>query len=163
MTLKKGKFLTFELSKRSESLSGIVLNYNEEWIFIKRVIDFRLDGYTIFENAEKIVSSYGAYEKLATIILKKKKYDHKKDIVMPIIEISDMLNFITKNYTLIQLDNRKGDAFDVVKFIRKEDSLYVFNELTTNAKWRFKLQLPRKEVSVISFDTDYLNSLKLMI
>jgi hypothetical protein len=43
-----------------------------------------------------------------------------------------------------------------------ENNLYHFEELTTRAKWRYKLKLPAKEIKYISFGNDYLNSLKLV-
>lgn len=66
------------------------------------------------------------------------------------------------NYDLIQLDTRDGEAFDVVKYLGFQDGLYHFDELTTRAKWRYKLRLPSKEIRYISFDNDYLNALKLV-
>jgi hypothetical protein len=60
------------------------------------------------------------------------------------------------------LDTKDGKAFDVVRYLGIDNNLYLFKELTVRAKWRYQLELPEKEINYISFDNDYLNSLKLV-
>jgi len=157
--MKRGDFLTFSALERKETFSGVVLNYNEKWALIRRCVDYRLDGYTVFENTKKINYVSGEHEKKTASILKKKRYNYAKDASVPIQSIDTMLRFITKKYTLLQLDSKDGDSFDVVKFIEKKDALFVFHELTSKAKWRYNLKLSIEELTCISFDNDYLNSL----
>src|SRR4030095_4273932 len=156
-----GKFLTFKFVGRKENISGVVLTYNNDWTLVRRCIDYELDGYTVFKN-EKVEHYYGDFEKRAARILKLKNYYFKKEPKIPIDSLETILVFAAKKFKLIQLDTRKGDAFDVVSYLKREDSLYQFDELTINAKWRYKLKLPEKECKFISFDNDYLNSIKLI-
>lgn len=161
--MKKGQFLTFKLKGRRDSISGILLNYSDEWIMIRRCYDYRLDGYTIFDKTKILITTYDAYEKRAELILRKKQYKWKEDFSLKLKSIEDFLTAITLNFTLVQLDNKKGDANDVVKYVDKNGDLFLFKELLVSGEWRFDLLLPRKEVGFISFDTDYLNSLKLIV
>jgi hypothetical protein len=156
-----GKFLTFKFVGRKYDISGVVLDYNDNWTLIRNCSEYSLDGFTIFKN-EKVDYFYGDKEKMATKILKLKKYSYLKDPTITLVSLDEMLNTIDKKYGLIQLDTRKGDASDVVRYLGQVDSLYLFDELTTTAKWRFKLRLPEKECRFISFDNRYLNSLKLV-
>jgi hypothetical protein len=157
-----GKFLTFKFIGRKDNISGIVLDYNDNWTLLRDCSwDYQLDGYTIFKN-DRVEYLYGDFEKRATKILKLKGYNFKKEPKIPIDNLASIFNFISKKYKLIQLDTRKGDACDVVSYLGEDNSLYLFDELTTNAKWRYKLKLPEKECRFISFDNDYLNSLKLI-
>jgi|GEM_PF-1515516 len=163
MDLKRytGKFLTFQFQRRKENISGIVLGYNEEYTFIRRCNGYQLDGYTIFKN-EKVEFVQGDFEKRAARILKLKNYLPEKESGIPIDTLENILMHVGQQYQLIQLDNQKGNASDVVAYIGKVGRLYHFDELTTNAKWRYKLQLPERECRFINFDNDYLNSLKLI-
>lgn len=156
-----GRFFTFKFKGRKDNISGVVLAYNQSMTLIRRCHDYMLDGYTIFKN-EKVEHYYGEYEKRAAKILKLKKYSINKEPIIPIDKLETIFNYITEKYKLIQLDTRKGDASDVVSYLNKDGNLYVFDELMTNAKWRYKLRLPEKECRFISFDNDYLNSLKLI-
>jgi hypothetical protein len=156
-----GKYFTFKFVGRKFDISGVVLDYNDDWTLIRVCTDYSPDGYMIFKN-EKVEYCYGEKEKMATKILKLKKYAYQSDPKISLASLHEMLNSIDKKYRLIQLDTRKGDASDVVKYSGQVDSLYLFDELTTTAKWRYKLRLPEKECKFISFDNSYLNSLKLV-
>ncbi len=156
-----GKFFTFEFKGRKDNISGVVLDYNDDWTLLKNCVDYRLDGFIIFKN-DKVEHYYGDYEKRATKVLKLKGYNFEKEPKIPIDNLESIFNFISEKYKLIQLYTRKGDACDVVSYLGEDNSLYLFDELTTNAKWRYKLKLPEKECRFISFDNDYLNSLKLI-
>jgi len=158
-----GKLLTFKFVGRKDNISGIVLDYNDNWTLIKTCTDYRLDGYTIFKN-EKVEHLFGDYEKRATKILKLKGFtlNMDKEPKIQIDTLANIFDFISKKYKLIQLDTKKGDAFDVVRYLGQDNLVYLFDELTTNAKWRYKLELPEKVCRFISFDNDYLNSLALL-
>lgn len=156
-----GKFLTFEFIGRKQNISGVVIDYNDTYTLVKNCFDYQFDGYTIFKN-DRVEYMYGESEKRATKILKLKGYKFGKEPKIPIDNLDNILSFITNKFLLIQLDTRKGDACDVVRYLRQEKSTYIFDELTTAAKWRNKLELREKDCRFISFDNDYLNSLKLI-
>jgi hypothetical protein len=156
-----GKLYSFKFPKRKSEIQGIVLDYNDELTLLKRVYDYSTDGFTVFKN-EKVEAIQGEYEKFAAKILKAKNYSPLKEPKIPIDSLESLLSYIDKKYNLIQLDTKDGEAFDVVKYLGFEDGLYHFDELTTRAKWRYKLRLPTREINYISFGNDYLNSLKLV-
>jgi hypothetical protein len=156
-----GKYFTFKFVGRKFDISGVVLDYNDDWTLIRNCPDYSLDGFMIFKN-EKVEYYYGEKEKMATKILKLKKYSYQNDPIITLASLNEMLNSIDKKYRLIQLDTRKGDASDIVKYLGQVESLYLFDELTTTAKWRYKLRLSEKECRFISFDNSYLNALKLV-
>ena len=156
-----GKYFTFKFSGRKSDISGIVLAYNENYTLIRTVVDYTPDGYTIFKN-EKVEHFFGDHEKFATKILKLKNYSSDEEPNIPIDTLDNIFTFISDNYQLIQLDTRKGDASDVVRYLGQDEKFYLFDELTTTAKWRYKLRLPERECRFISFDNNYLNALKLI-
>ena len=162
MTKKQiGKYFTFKFIGRKYDISGVVLDYNDKWTYIRACNDYSLDGFTIFKNV-KVDCYSGEREKMANKILKLKNYSYQNEPKINLSSLAEILDNVDKIYGLIQLDTRKGDAFDVVKYLGQTDSVYLFDELTTTARWRYKLELPEKECCFISFDNDYLNSLKLV-
>ena len=154
-----GKYFTFKFSGRKSDISGVVLAYNDNYTLVRTVVDYTPDGYTIFRN-EKVEHYFGDHEKIATKILKLKNYSADKEPNIPIDTLGNIFSFISDNYKLIQLDTRKGDASDVVRYLGQDGKFYLFDELTTTAKWRYKLSLPERECRCISFDNNYLNALK---
>ena len=156
-----GKLYSFKFPKRKSEIQGIVLDYNDEWTLLKRTYDYSTDGYTVFKN-DKVEATHGEYEKFAAKIFKLKNYSPQKEPKIPIDNLESLLSYIDKKHSLIQLDTKDGEAFDVVKYLGSDNNLYIFDELTTRAKWRYKLKLPAQEIKYISFGNDYLNALKLV-
>ena len=156
-----GKYLTFKFAGRKSKISGVVLDYNDDWTLIRSCIDYLPEGFTIFRN-KKVDFYYGELEKMATKILKLRQYEYKNDPIIPLGSLDEILKSIDKKYGLIFLDTKKGDASDVVKYLGQSDSFYLFDALLTTAKWGYRLNLPEKECRFIHFDNNYLNSLKLL-
>jgi hypothetical protein len=156
-----GKLFTFKFPGRKSKITGIVLDYNDDWTFIRAIPDYSPYGFTIFKN-DRCIYEYGEAEKFATRILKLKNLDFLRKPNLKLSSLDEILSSIDKKYKLIQLDTKDGEAFDVVKYKKCEDGLYHFDELTTRAKWRYKYTLPEKAIRYISFDNDYLNSLRLI-
>ncbi len=161
--MKKGKFYTFEIPSRNDSISGFILDYNKEWILIRRCFDYRLDGFSLFKRDKDLVLEYGTYERISASIFKLKKYNYKKEKLVKITDLNAMLKEITKRYFFLQIESNDGEALDVVNFIGKDNEFFLFKELTVNAKWRFRLSLEEQTISFISFGSEYLNSLKLLM
>lgn len=156
-----GTVVTFKIKGRKDHITGVVLNYNDEWTHIRRCIDYSLDGHTIFRN-NKVEYIIDDYEKRVKKILTLKKYDSKKERKIPLESLDKILSFIDKNHKLIQIDTSKGDAFDVVKYNGQKDLEYFFDELMPDGRWRYKLNFKESICKCISFDNDYLNSLSLI-
>jgi len=161
--MRKGRLITFKLKHRSDLISGIVLDSRKGWILIQRCFDYRIDGYSIVRADLISDEFFGDREKLTSKIFRKKYGVAKKTLPIELTDIEEMLTNIQRKYHLFQLDNKKGDAFDVVKYLGSKRLVHMFRELTINAKWRFKLKLSAKEITVISFGNDYLNSLLLIL
>jgi hypothetical protein len=156
-----GKYLTFKFTGRKYDLTGVVLGYSKVYTLIKIFVDYCPNGFQIFKN-DKVDFLFGESEKFATKILKLKKYSVLKEPAIPVDTLDNILTYINRHYKLIGIETRKGDAMDVVRYLGQKDDKYCFDELTSLAKWRYKLELPEKECRFIEFDTNYLNSLRLV-
>ncbi|MGN6435013.1 MAG: hypothetical protein ACTHMM_00710 [Agriterribacter sp.] len=157
----KGKYISFTIKGRKDKIRGIVLNLNKDWTLIKTCIDYTVDGYTIFRNIN-VKHEYGEFERRANKILLLKKYDYRKEPRIPIDSLPEIIAYIDKHHKLIQVDTKDGKAFDVLKLKYIENNIYFLDELLTNAKWRDVMEFKENIFRIISFDNDYLNSLKLI-
>lgn len=157
-----GKFLTFIFNESKDPISGIVLSHNDDWILIKRCNDYQIDGFVILRTDTYSKYIQGEFELRAQKILSLKKYNHQKEPIIPISNLDNILEYISKNHTLFSLDTKDGDAFDVLRFSEKKNGKYNLDELLSNGNWRDKLSFSKTVFRVISFDSDYINSLKLI-
>ncbi|NVN95574.1 MAG: hypothetical protein HXX18_09865 [Bacteroidetes bacterium] len=157
-----GKFLTFTLNGEKKNISGVVLSYNNDWTLIKQCNDYLIDGYVVLRNDTYLNYIQGEYELRAMKILTLKKYDYKNEPVIPISNLDNIIEYISKKHFLFSLDVKDGDAFDVVKFRNKINGKYNLDELMPNGNFRDLLCFSKTVFRVIRFDTDYMNSLKLI-
>jgi len=157
----KGKLVSFSVKSRKAKLTGVVLDYNSNWTLIKRSCDYTLDGFTIFRNLN-VEHYYGEFEIRANKILKLKGYDYKTEPKIPIDSLEEIINYINIHHQLIQVDTKDGYAFDVVKLKKYTGKRYLLDELMPNGKWRDEMDFAENIFRVISFDNDYLNSIKLI-
>jgi hypothetical protein len=155
-----GKYLSFKFAGQKSDLTGVVLSYNDNYTLIRNFVDYNPDGYYIFKN-EKVDYYYGEDEKFAAKVLTAKRYAASKEPLIPLDSLEAILTHIGKKHKLLALHKKKG-TFNVVRYIGQEGNLYIFDGLTTRAKWRFKLKLRERECRFIHFNNDYLNSLKLV-
>ncbi|MHA4847872.1 hypothetical protein ACX0G7_27140 [Flavitalea antarctica] len=156
-----GKYFTFKFKGRRDDFSGVVLTYNGSYTLIRNFTDYVPDGFRIFKNYN--VDFYSSdHTKTATKILKVKKYSIVKEHLAPIDSLESIFTYINRRYKLLSLDASNGKGFDVVRYLGRHEKRFRFSELTTSAKWRYTLDLPEKECRYISFDTNYLKSLKLI-
>lgn len=154
-----GKYLSFTFEGRKREVAGVLLDYNDDYTLIRNIVDYTPDGYYIFKN-HKVGVSYGEREKFAAKVLKAKNYSARKEPLVPLDSLDAILNHISKKYKLIQLNTKKGDACDIVRYLGQKGNKYSFRYLTTTAKWRYRLELPERECRFIQFDNNYVNSLK---
>jgi hypothetical protein len=157
----KGRFLSFKIKGRKSKISGVVLDWNDEWTLIRRCIDYSVDGYSIIRN-KNLTFFYEEFEQRANKILKIKKYNYKSEPKIPIDNLLKIVTYVDKNYKIIQVDTKDGEAFDLLKFKYFENMTFYLDELLANGKWRDVMEFKEDIFGVITFDTDYSNSLSLI-
>jgi hypothetical protein len=157
-TITKGLFLSFNIKGRKSDVSGIVLNYSEDWILIKRCDDYTVDGFTVIKRKIATVIANEITQR-AQKILSLKKYDYTTEPEMPLSSLQDIVQFIDLHYNIIQIDSKDGEALDLLKFRNLENKIYYMEGLLPSALWGQTLAFKTKEFRVISFDSNYSNSL----
>lgn len=138
-----------------------MLDSNASYTLIKTFTNFEPDGFSLLRN-KKMHMEIGEHEKMTAKILRMKKYTITNEPEFPFDTLDRMLKYITDKYKLMGLHMKNVEAFDVVAYKRLINDRYYFRELTTLAKWRYELELTEEECRFISFDTNYLNGLKLV-
>jgi hypothetical protein len=156
-----GKYSSFKSGKGKFNLTGIVLSCNERYTLVRNISDYQLNGFTVFKN-DMVEICKDKYEKTTGRILEAREYSYTNDPIAPLDSLESLLSYINQHYQLLSLFTPKGDTMDVVKYLKRKNDKFLFQELTVDAKWRHKLDLPEKESKIIQFDTVYLNSLKLI-
>ncbi|MBI1185653.1 hypothetical protein GC194_15405 [bacterium] len=167
MTKKKhiGQIVSFRFGYLSSEkiYSGYVVDYNDDWTLLKyNPVDYVRDGYIILRN--KCIKGYkrDKVEKFHQKVLDLKGEGVTVQNKIPIDDIKTILNYLTDNFGVFQFDLRS----EVYCYLGRVKSI-VKNTLTidfldTNGKWSETRDYKLGNIRTIQFDTDYINSLKMV-
>lgn len=164
MTKKKdiGKHISLDIKSRNNLVEGLVLDKSDSWILlINNVVDYVCDGFLLvnclFVKNQKSDADNKWTEKI--ILLK------NKNIKPPKIKLADtksVFNSLKSLNKVIAISNKKGDITWVGKILDVLDESVTIKTLTPKAKWADNKIVLFKDLTVIDFDTDYINSLLLL-
>ena len=132
------------------------MDYNENWTLIaSNPVDFVLDGYMIINN-RKIKQFKLIEKKIESKIFKIKLHDKI------VLDLNSFFDFFNLNKIVISVELENFD-FLIGKIISYDDVTVEFQKLDSNAKWIEIVRININDINIIEFDTDYINSLCLVI
>lgn len=144
--------------------TGFLIDYSSDWILLKsNPVDYVIDGYVILRNKNiKSVSRDEAEtftEKV--ILLKGLKIDDKN--IIPLSDLTSILTFLNDKYEIFQLATKREKAVYLGKLIEISEEELTIDFLETRGDFGGEMSFNPNKIRVIEFDTDYINSLKLVI
>jgi hypothetical protein len=161
-----GQLLTFKFEYSNEivNYSGYLIDYNYDWVLLKyNKVDYVVDGYIILKNKHVLAFKRDESEKFKQKILDLKGQKPKDKEKIPISDITTILTYISDKFRIFQFNMRVDSTcwLGTVKKITGSD--LKIDYLTPRGTWTnnmppFKLG----NIRTIEFDTDYINSLKLI-
>jgi len=161
MKIEKGKLLSFKIKDRRQEERGILIADGEDWVFIHYLFsDYIIDGYRLL-NKHYIKSINRNEEDI--FIEKVLKANNKLDIPQSIetpFSTNLLLEWLHKTQTVFQIDNKEEDKCWIGKICRSTDKSIFLTNFTPRGTWENSYYIFRKNnIRIISFDTDYINSL----
>jgi hypothetical protein len=142
-------------------LVGHVLDYSDDWMLLRNCpVDFVVDGYFIVrnKNIKEVVRGEDEKWREKVIGLKKVKAAPK----IPLTDLTSILKTLTKKYRVFSVHTKEDDVCWLGRLNRIEDKLVIIDDLTPKAKWDGQFKFKEGEIRVVEFDSDYVNSLKLL-
>ncbi len=159
-----GKLISFEYADRAMPITGILLEYNEEWTLLRyNPIDYLLDGFVILRNKHVMGYSRGTSEKFTEKVIAKKNYKILPQNAISLTDVPGILQQITETYGLVMFQLKAERKCYVGKFVSYEERRLKIKNLDARARWTGERNFRPGDIRTIEFDTDYLNSLKLVM
>lgn len=160
-----GQIVSFKFDYASTEVeySGYIIDYNDDWTLLKyNPVDFVRDGYIMLRN--KYIKSYRRDE---IEIFHQEVLDLKGEGVtskdkIPIDDIKTILNYLTENFGAFQFDLRSDDYCYLGRVKSIDKNTLTIDFLDTNGKWSETRDYKLGNIRTIKFDTDYINSLKMV-
>lgn len=157
----KGQLIRLKF-KDQKPIDGIVIDYDDNWMLLKsNPADYIIDGYAIVKNQNIKDIVRGDEEKWREKIIKLKKLKTLKSKI-PLDSLESILKALTKRFGIFTLYTKEEDVCWLGKLKSIDEKSLVIDDLTTKGKWGGQMTFKTKDIRVIEFDTDYINSLKLV-
>ncbi len=160
---KIGEFVSISFSDRKQSISGLLIDYNDEWTLLKyNPVDYVIDGYVIIRHKNIAFAARGVKEKFKEKIIKLKKITVTDKDKIPISSIDVILKYLSKNFGVFTLYTKSEAACYLGRLESIDDKELILKYLNPEGKWEGKKQFTPNKIRVMEFDNDYINSLKLI-
>lgn len=158
------QLISIKFEDKKDVCTGILIDYSKEWILLRNnPADFVLDGFVVVRNKKiKSIFREPEYEFVEKVIrLKNIKINAEESI--PLVDLFSILTFLTDRYSLFQIATKSDKAVYIGKLKDYTDEKLTIDFLSTFGNWDGEMDFKPNKVRIIEFDTDYLNSLKLVL
>ena len=158
-----GELISIKYNDRPTPIYGFVIDYNDKWTLLKRnPVDYIIDGYIIVrhKNIEGIRRNVDEKFREKVIILKQQ---HLPDFAnFPLIDLETILAYLTKKYGVFQFELKSEKRCYLGKMKSFSESTLTINWLNPRGVWAKQFHFRPNDIRTIEFNTDYINSLKLI-
>jgi len=158
------QLISIEFEDKKEIFSGFLIDWTENWILLKNnPVDFIIDGYTILKNKNVKAIIQNEDHEFTTRVIKLKGLKTSADEIVPLKDISSIIYFLASHYEIFQIATKSNKAVYLGKLLEINDDEIQIDFLGTEGQFEGEMSFKQKKIRVIEFDTDYINSLKLIV
>ena len=158
------QLITIEFEDKKEIFSGFLIDWTEDWILLKNnPVDFIIDGYTILKNKTVKAIIQDKDHEFTERVIKLKGLKTSAEEIIPLQDLSSIINFLANKYEIFQIATKSDKAVYLGKLIELNEEELVIDFLGTEGQFEGEMSFKPNKIRVIEFDTDYINSLKLIV
>ena len=158
-----GKLISIKFTDRKTFIYGYVVDYNDDWTLIKNnPVDYIIDGYIIFRHKNIEGFRRETEEKWREKVINLKGLEPSDKDIMPLNDLETILKYLTDNFDVFQVYTKSETACYLGRLKSIDNNELIMDNLNPKGKWDGQMKFRTNEIRVIEFDTDYINSLKLV-
>ena len=158
-----GKLISIKFTDRKTLIYGYVVDYNADWTLIKNnPVDYIIDGYIIFRHKNIEGFRRETEEKWREKVINLKGFEPSDKDIMPLNDLETILKYLTDNFDVFQVYTKSETACYLGRLKSIDNKELIMDNLNPKGKWDGQMKFRTNEIRVIEFDTDYINSLKLV-
>ncbi|MFH0895553.1 MAG: hypothetical protein V2A54_14035 [Bacteroidota bacterium] len=158
-----GQLISVKFTDREEPIYGFVIDYNDDWTLMKNnPVDYVIDGYIIFRH--KNIESFrrSAEEKFRERVIKLKGLEPTDKEAIPLTDLETILQHLTKHFGVFQVSTKSETACYLGRLKSIDNKKLIMDDLNPKGKWDGQMEFRTGDIRMIEFDSDYINSLKLV-
>jgi hypothetical protein len=158
------QLISIEFDDKKEIFNGFLIDWTEDWILIKNnPFDFIVDGYTILKNKNIKSIIQDKDHEFTERVIKLKGLKTSAEEIIPLKDLSSITNFLANKYEIFQISKKSDKAVYLGKLIELNEKELILNFLGTEGKFEGEMIFKKNKIRALEFDTDYINSLKLIV
>lgn len=158
------QLITIEFDDKKDAFSGFLIDWTEDWILLKNnPVDFIIDGYTILKNKNIKAIIQDKDHEFTERVIKLKGLKTSAAEIIPLKDISSIIYFLASKYEIFQIATKSDKAVYLGKLIEINEEEVLIDFLGDEGKFDGEMSFNPNKIRVIEFDTDYINSLKLIV
>ena len=158
------QLISIEFDDKKEIFNGFLIDWTEDWILLKNnPVDFIIDGYTILKNKNVKAIIQDKDHEFTERVIKLKGLKTSAEEIIPLKDLSSIINFLADKYEIFQIAKKSDKAVYLGKLIELNEKEAVIDFLGTEGEFEGEMSFKLDKIRIIEFDTDYINSLKLVV
>jgi len=158
------KVESFKIAGWEDEELGLFIDENEDWILVKHIpIDFVIDGYKVYRK-EYVERLYAEDKILIEKVLTLKGIKEDKPEGFEFAGTLDLLKWSEKKYGFFEFQIGDQDELFYGKINRVKEQNLIIDSIRSDGELdvEFDYEFPIEEIRVVTFETDYFNSVKLI-
>lgn len=155
----------YQLKDWEDSEQGLLITENEDWILVKHIpTDYLIDGYKLYRKEFIAERSRADEEEKVEKVLSLKKVKQEAPKGFEFRDAIGYLKWLETTYGLFEFQDDDDTELFYGKINRVEDQALIIDMIKTDgsveADYDYEFEL--NEIRVITFETDYFNSVRLL-
>ncbi|WP_348825060.1 hypothetical protein [Flavobacterium aestuarii] len=158
------QLISIEFEDKKDIFSGFLIDWTEDWILLKNnPVDFIIDGYTILKNKNVKSIIQDKDHEFTEKVIKLKGLKTSAEEIIPLKDLPSIIFFLADRYEIFQIATKSDKAVYLGKLIELNDEELIIDFMGTEGDFEGEMSFKLHKIRVIEFDTDYINSLKLVV
>lgn len=158
------QLVEIEFQDKKQIFTGFLIDYSDDWILLRNnPVDYILDGFVILRN--KNIEAVNRDHELAFTekVIRLKGLKINSEDIIPIKDLASIINYVSQKYEIFQIAKKSVKSAYLGKLLSLTDEELMIDFLDTRGEFGGELAFNPEKIRVIEFDTDYINSLKLVV
>ena len=158
------QLISIEFQDKKEVYNGFLIDYSDDWILLRNnPVDFILDGFVILRNRNIANIHRDEQLEFTEKVIRLKGVKTNAEDIIPIRDLETIIRYLDKKYGVFQIAKKSAKSAYLGKLIELNNEELTIDFLDIRGEFGGELSFNPDKIRVIEFDTDYINSLKLLI